>query len=238
MHFTKPSALYDPLRYACFPTNASSFCLLKNWLWLGFLYSTKRRNESTKQNHETKWWNHWTIIRGLCGGHCTNFYIPKSWQRVGHRMVPGYHICSLLLFSRLKPRQYTRSKNTYSSVGNYIYRDLSLKTSNWNYKLNLTQYMISLRVCTLLYRDINICILLYCVYFYAEHGIDLESFYLLEVKDLQDIFPTTMFDTMLKTRRVLRQVKACVTKIMQIFWAYSIFTILMCQYSVKISHSR
>ena len=61
---------------------------------------------------------------------------------------------------------------------------------------------------------------MYCIYFYAEHGIDLESFYLLEVKDLKDIFPTTMFSTMLKTRRVLRQVNACVTKIMQIFWAY------------------
>ncbi len=45
--------------------------------------------------------------------------------------------------------------------------------------------MISLRVCTLLYRDINICI----AFFYAEHGIDMGSFYLLEVKDLKDIFP-------------------------------------------------
>ncbi len=42
---------------------------------------------------------------------------------------------------------------------------------------------------------------MYCIYFYAEHGIDLESFYLLEVKDLKDIFPTTMFSTMLKTRK-------------------------------------
>ena len=77
---------------------------------------------------------------------------------------------------------------------------------------------------------------MYCIYFYAEHGIDLESFYLLEVKDLKDIFPTTMFGTMLKTWRVLCQVNACVTKIMQIFWAYSIFTIfnvpIQCQYFI------
>ncbi len=26
---------------------------------------------------------------------------------------------------------------------------------------------------------------MYCIYFYADHGIDLESFYLLEVKDLK-----------------------------------------------------
>ncbi len=58
---------------------------------------------------------------------------------------------------------------------------------------------------------------MYCIYFYAEHGLDPESFYLLGVKDLKDIFPTTMFGTMLKTRRVVRQVNACVTKIMQIF---------------------
>ncbi len=61
---------------------------------------------------------------------------------------------------------------------------------------------------------------MYYIYFYAEHGIDLESFYLLKVKDLKDIFPTTMFCTMLKTQRALRQVNGCVTKFMQIFWAY------------------
>ncbi len=61
---------------------------------------------------------------------------------------------------------------------------------------------------------------MYCFVFYAEHGIDLESFYLLKVNDLKDIFPTTIFSTMLKTRGVLRQVDACVTKITQIFWAY------------------
>ncbi len=66
---------------------------------------------------------------------------------------------------------------------------------------------------------------MYCIYFYADHGIDLQSFYRLEVKDLKNIFPTTMFGTMLKIRTVLRQVNACVTKIMQIFLAYSIFTI-------------
>ncbi len=77
---------------------------------------------------------------------------------------------------------------------------------------------------------------MYCLYIYAEHGIDMESHYLLEVNDLKDIFPTTMFGTMLKTRRVLRKVNACVTKIMQIVWAYSIFTIfkvqIQCQYFI------
>ncbi len=78
---------------------------------------------------------------------------------------------------------------------------------------------------------------MYCIYFYAEHEIDLEMFYLTEVKDLKDIFPTTMFGTRLKTRRVLRQVNVCVTKFVQIFWAYPIYYFIMCQYSVNISYS-
>ncbi len=53
---------------------------------------------------------------------------------------------------------------------------------------------------------------MYCIYFYAENGINLQNFYLLELKDLKDIFPTTMFNTMLKTRRVMRQVNACLQK--------------------------
>ncbi len=60
---------------------------------------------------------------------------------------------------------------------------------------------------------------MYCIYFYAERGIDLKSLYLLEVKDLKDIFPTTMFGTMLKTQRVLACAKwmHVLQKIMEIF---------------------
>ncbi len=65
-----------------------------------------RRNDETKWRNEiTKSLNDNTGFR--CGRHCTNFYISWNGQQVGHRMVPGYHVCSPLLLSRFKTCQYT-----------------------------------------------------------------------------------------------------------------------------------
>ena len=59
---------------------------------------------------------------------------------------------------------------------------------------------------------------MYCIYCYAEHGIDLESFYLLEVKDLRDIFPTNnVWYHAENPERPAPSECICVTKIMQIF---------------------
>ena len=64
--------------------------------FIAFLYSTKR-------NDETKWRNRWTIIRGLVWWALYKLYISQSWRPFGHRIVPDYHICLLLLFSWFKP---------------------------------------------------------------------------------------------------------------------------------------
>ncbi len=95
-------------------------------------------------------------------------------------MVPGYHVrcCCFPDLSHVN----IQGVKTHT-VGNY---------SNWNYKLNLTQCDFFTCVYPTLYRHKH----MYCIYFYANHGIDLGSVYLLEVKDLKDFFPT-MFDTML-----------------------------------------
>ncbi len=159
------------------------------------------------------------------------FYISQSGQpRVGHGMVPGYHIyVRCCCFPDLSHVNIQELKT--HTVGNYVARPV-LKNVQLNYKLNLPQYEFFTCMYSTLQRNKHI----YCIYFYDEHGIDLGTFYLLGAKDLKEIFPTTMFGTMLTTRRALRQVNAYITKILQIFWAYSVFSIfnvsIQCQYFI------
>ncbi len=94
---------------------------------LGFLYSTKRNHETKSLNEMTKSVNDNTGFGVV--GIVQIFISHKMGQQVGYRMVPGCHICSLLLFSRFKPCQYTRGKTHTVTV--IMQRDLVLiKTSN------------------------------------------------------------------------------------------------------------
>ncbi len=78
----------------------SYFGLIVTHSLIGFVYSTKRNDETklTKRKDETKSRNEMTkSLSGFrFGGPSSIFYIPHSGKRHGHRKVPGYHICSLL----------------------------------------------------------------------------------------------------------------------------------------------
>ena len=79
---------------------------------------------------------------------------------------------------------------------------------------------------------------MYCIYFYAEYGIDLGSFYLLEVKDLKDIFPITiLFGTMLKPGESCAKWMHVLQKSCKYSGLIQYLLFLMCQYSVNISYS-
>ena len=75
---------------------------------------TKSRNEITKSLNET--------IRDLVWWALYNFIFPKVGTRLDTEWYQAIIICSLLLFSRFKPCQYSRGKNIYYTVGNYAAR--------------------------------------------------------------------------------------------------------------------